>query len=102
MRAYHCSRALAVQVEVAHVERAHGAIEFFARTGVDCAGQAELGVVRDFESMIEVARLDHYEHWTKDLFLLERGLRRDVGNHGRLNKIAFAVAGFGITRAAGD
>src|SRR5258706_9570784 len=52
--------------------------------------------------MIEVARLDHYEHWTKDLFLLERGLRRDVGNHGRLNKVAFAVAGFGIARAAGD
>src|SRR5216683_1759541 len=43
MRAYHRSRALAIQVEVAYVELAHGAIEFLARTGVDGAGQTELG-----------------------------------------------------------
>src|ERR1019366_893683 len=56
VRAHHRSRALAVQVEVADVELAHGAVEFLARAGVDGAGQAELGVIGDFEGMVEVAR----------------------------------------------
>jgi hypothetical protein len=57
MRAYHRSRALAVEVEIADVEFADGAIEFVARTGIDCAGQSELGVVGDFQRVVEVARL---------------------------------------------
>src|ERR1700694_3434842 len=52
--------------------------------------------------MIEVARLDHHQHWAKDFFLLERGLRRDVGNHRGLDEIALAIAGFGVARAAGE
>src|SRR5580658_3172887 len=100
MRAYHRSGALAVQIEIADVELAHGAIEFLARTGIDGAGQSELGVVGDFKGLIEVARLDHHQHRAENLFLLERRLRRNVGNHGRLNEIAFAR--LSVTRAACD
>src|SRR6202035_4733553 len=102
MRAHHRTRALAVQVEVADVELAYGAIQFLARTGVDCAGQAKLGVVRDFERLIEVARLDHHQHRAKDFFLLERGFRRNVGNDRGLNKVAVFFTRAGVTRAAGD
>src|ERR1700690_91836 len=63
VRAYHRSRAFAVQVEVAYMKLAHGAVEFLARTGVDGTGESELGVVGDFEGVIEVARLDHYQRW---------------------------------------
>jgi len=82
VRAHHRSRTLAVQVEVADVELAHGAIQFLARTGVDGAGQTELGIVGDFEGVIEIARLDDDQHRAEDLFLLERRLRGDIGEHG--------------------
>src|ERR1035437_9309924 len=100
MRAHHRSGAFAVQVEIAYVELAPGAVEFLARTGVDGAGKSELSVVGDFEGVIEVARLDHHQHWAENLFLLERRLRRDVGDHRGLNEVSFAS--FGVARAAGD
>src|SRR5258708_40199869 len=102
MRAYHRSRAFAVQVEVAYVELAHSAIEFLARAGVNGTGQTKLGVVGDFERMIEVARFDHHQHWAKDFFLLERRLRWDVGNHRGLNKVAVFITRAGVARATGE
>ena len=77
MRADHRSGALAVDVEVADVELADRAIDLVARVGVDRAGQAELGVVGDFERVVEAAGLDHGQHGAKDFFLLELRLRRE-------------------------
>src|SRR5208282_6236083 len=100
MRAYHRSRAFAVQVEIADVELAHRAVEFLPRTGVHRARQSELGVVGDFEGVVEIARLDHNQHRAENFFLLQRRLRLNVGNHGGLNEIS--LAGTGIARAPGD
>src|SRR5208283_4199529 len=100
MGSYHRSRALAVEVEIAYVELAHGAIELLARTGIDRAGQAKLGVIGDLQGVIEVARFDHHQHRPKDFFLLELRLRRNVSNYGGLNEITFSS--FRVARAAGD
>ena len=54
MRADHRAGALAVDVQVADVELADGAVDLVARLGVDRAGQAELGVVGDLERVVEV------------------------------------------------
>src|SRR6476646_1022837 len=59
MRADHRASALAVDVQVADVEFADGAFDLVTRTGVDRARETELGVVRDFERVVEAARLDH-------------------------------------------
>src|SRR4051812_21568085 len=53
MRADHGSRALAVDVEVSHVEVALGTVDLVLRTGVDRAGETELGVVRDGQRVFE-------------------------------------------------
>src|SRR5438874_7089926 len=94
MRTYDRSRALAVDVQVADVELLHGAFNLRARTGVDGAGQAKLGIVGDLERMIVVPGLDHCQYRPENLFLFELGFRLDVGNHGRLDKVA--LAGLGI------
>ena len=47
-----------------------GAVNLVARLGVDGAGQAELGVVGDFERVVEAAGFDHGQHRAEDLFLL--------------------------------
>ena len=68
---YHGAGAFAVDVEIAHVEVAAGAVDLVAGLGVDCAGEAELGVVGDFEGVIEAAGFDDGENWSEDFFLLE-------------------------------
>src|SRR5271165_506375 len=70
MRAHHRSGALAVDVEVADVELANGAVNFVARLGVDGASQAELGIVGNFERVIEAVGFDHGEYGAEDFFLL--------------------------------
>ena len=57
VRAHHRARALAVDVEVAHVEVAPGAVDLVARFGIDGARETELGVVGDFEGVIEACLL---------------------------------------------
>ena len=52
------------------MEFADGAVDFVARLGVDGTGQAELGVVGDFERMVEAAGFDDGEDGAKDFFLL--------------------------------
>ena len=54
MRAHHRAGAFAIDVEIADVELAHGAVDLVLRAGVDGAGQSELGVVGDFQRMIEI------------------------------------------------
>ncbi len=47
----HGSGAFAVDVEIAYVELAFGAVDLVAGFGIDGAGQAELGVVGDFQAL---------------------------------------------------
>src|SRR3984957_10303097 len=90
MRAHHGAGALAVDVQVTDMELLNGAIDLVTRLGIDGARQAELGVVRDFECLIEATGLNHREHRSEDFFLLEFGFCRNVGNHRGTDKVAFA------------
>jgi hypothetical protein len=91
MRAHHGAGALAIDVEVADEEFGGGAFRIFRLiVGVDRAGQPVLGVVGQFQRMIEVRALRHRQHRAEDLFLENARLRIDVGNHGRLDEIAVA------------
>src|SRR5579864_6458525 len=100
MRADHGASALAVDIQVADVEFADGAIDLVARLGVDRASEAEFGIVGDFEGVVEAASLDDREYRAEDFFLLKLGFRRNVGDDSRLDEVAFA--GFRIALAAGD
>jgi hypothetical protein len=82
MSAHHGPGALAVDVEIADVKVAGGTVDFVARFGIDGAGQAELSVVGDFESVIEPAGFDDGQHWAENFFLLELRFRGDVGEDG--------------------
>ncbi len=73
MRANHGSRALAIEVEVADVEIAAGAVDAFTGGGEECAGEPVFRVVRDVESVVEVFRFDKREDRAKDFFLCETG-----------------------------
>src|SRR5579862_2480761 len=100
MGADHGSGAFAVDVEVSYVEFADGAIDLVARFGVDGAGQAELGVVGDFQRVVEAAGFNYCQHGAEDFFLFEFRLWRNVGEYRRLEEVAFAH--FSDALAAGD
>src|SRR5260370_9764741 len=53
MRTDHGARTFAVDVQVANLEFADGAIDLVARAGVNGSGQAELGVIPDFQRVVE-------------------------------------------------
>jgi hypothetical protein len=71
MRPDNCASALAVDVKIANVEVAHRAVNFVFRLRIDAAGETEFGIVGDFQSVIEITRLDHRQDWTKNFFLLQ-------------------------------
>jgi len=82
------------------MEVADGAFDFVARLAVNGAGEAELGVVGDFESVIEAVGFDDGEDRSEDFFLLEFGFGRDVGDHRGADVVTFSS--FGGARAAGE
>src|SRR5438309_11320151 len=100
MRPHHRARALAIDVQVADVELAAGALDLVPRARVDSAREAELGVVGNFKRVVEAARFDDREHRAEDLFLLELGIRWDVRENRGLDEVPFA--GFGGALAAGE
>ncbi len=63
---------------------------FSRRFGVNRAGEAEFGVIRDFESVIEILRLDHRQQRTENLFLLELRFGGNIGNDRGLQKVSFS------------
>src|SRR5438876_504159 len=100
MRADDGSRTLAVYIQVANVEFAHGAFNLVARAGVDSARKAKLRVIGNFERVIVISGFDHRQHRSEDFFLLELRLGLDVRNDRRLDEVA--VAGTGVAGATGD
>src|SRR5215472_10107809 len=82
---HHGSRALAVEIKVAHVELRSRTFELFPRCGIDRAGKPKFRVVGDLQRLLVVSRLDHSQHRPEDLFLGDARRRRDVGNHRGLD-----------------
>ena len=86
MRADHRAGAFAIQIEIANVE---GFLRFFEFRGifrVDAAGQSELGVVGDFEGVVEVPRFDHRQHRAENFFLGDARLGIDVSDDRGLRR----------------
>src|SRR5262249_6145241 len=90
MCADHGAGAFAVEIEIARLEFIARALQLFARTGVNGAGQPELGVVGDVERVIEIARLDYGQHRPEDLFLSQPRGGSDVSNDSGLDEVALA------------
>src|SRR6185437_12687468 len=88
MRADHGAGALAVEVEIAHLEGASGVVEFAAVRGVDRAGETVLGVVRDVERFFVIFYTNDGEHRAKDFFLRDARGGRDIRYDGGLDVVA--------------
>jgi len=77
MRADHRRQvAFAVQIEIADVKGLFGLADFFGIFGIDGAGQAEFGVVGDFQGVVVVFCLITARTGPKNFFL---GARRALG-----------------------
>src|SRR5690242_10206324 len=83
------SGALAVQVEVADEELFLRAPELLLVVGEHRAGQAVLSAVRDPQSIIEVLRFRDGEDRSENLFLRDRGVRRNIDDDRGLDEKAF-------------
>ena len=71
MRTHDGASALAIDVQIADMELAHGALDLVARLGVHRTRQAELRIIGNFQRVVVIPRLDHHQHRSKDFFLLE-------------------------------
>ena len=100
MRTNHRSRAFAIDVQIADVEVADGAVDLVARLRVDRASKAELGVVGDFECVIESARLNDRQYGSENFLLLEFRFWRECLRIPWADEITFS--GFGGALAAGE
>src|SRR5579884_1180887 len=80
MRPDHCSRTLAIDVEISYMEVALGSFNFLARRGVDRAGESVLGVVGDRERIFEVAGFAYRQYRTEDFLLRDPRLRVHIGD----------------------
>src|SRR3989338_8120269 len=78
---------LPVDVEIADVERLLRLFHPLPVFRPHSACQTEFGVVRDLEGLIEIIRLDDSEYGTEDLFLSNRRLGTDIGDHRRTDEI---------------
>src|SRR6185437_159622 len=86
------------EIQIAGMEVSTRTLQLVTRAGVNSAGKAELSVVGDIERVIKIARLDYRQHRPKNFFLRQTGVRRDIGDDGWLNVIAFS--GLSCTAAA--
>ena len=76
MRGHRRARALAIDIEVADVELADSAGNLLLRFCVHCAREPELGIVGNFQRMVEIPGLSNSQDGAEDLFLLEFRFRR--------------------------
>src|SRR5712692_4163863 len=58
----HGAGALAIEVEIADVERVGGLFELFRVARIDRASEAELGVIGDLERVVKIFRRNHGEN----------------------------------------
>src|SRR5690242_278809 len=90
MRANNRSRALAIEVEIAHVELTPRPFQLLARSGVHRARKPEFRVVGNLQRVIVVARFNHRQNRPEDFFLGDSCRRSYISNYGWLNVIAVA------------
>src|SRR5438270_8042648 len=90
MRADDCTGAFAVDVEITDVELAHCHFNLVARSGINRTSQAELGIVRDIERLLKVARFNYRQYRTENFLLLELRFRLNICDYGWLDEITFA------------
>jgi len=90
VRADHSAGAFAVDVQVADVKGVFGFFDPVAVPGPHRAGEAVFSGIGDGQSLVEMFRLDHRQHRSKDLLLIQAGAGLDVGKDGGLYKIAVA------------
>src|SRR6185369_11392239 len=85
--------ALTIQIQVPDMKLFARAIQLRFVSAVNRACQTKLRVVRDLERVVVVLGLDDREHWSKDLFLLDRRARLDVRDDSRLDEEALLAIG---------
>src|SRR4051794_16711607 len=90
MRADNCAGALAINVEITDVELAHCHFNLVARSGITRTGQAKLGIFRDIERLLKVARFNYRQYRTENFLLLELRFRLNICDYGWLDEITFA------------
>src|SRR5215213_811375 len=78
--------ALPVQIEIADMKLSARAMELCFISAVNRTRQTKLRIVRDFQCIVVVLCLDHREHWSKNLFLLDRRTWLHVRDYSRLDK----------------
>src|SRR6266404_5633847 len=88
MRPHHCAGALPIQVQIADVKRLFGFLDFFRILRVHRAGQSKLRIVRNFQRLVVIFRLDHRQHRAKHFFLRQPRMRIHIGNNRRLEEEA--------------
>src|SRR5688572_3053332 len=82
MYANHGTSTLPVQIQIAYVEVLTRALETIFILRVHSAGQTVLGVVRNTQRILVVARLDEGEHRTESLFLRDLRIGFYIGDDG--------------------
>src|SRR5713226_5124217 len=86
MRPHHCAGALPIQVQIAHVKRLFGFLDFLRILRVHRAGQSKLRIVRNFQRLVVSFRLDHRQHRAKHFFLRQPRMGIHVPNNRRLEE----------------
>src|SRR6267154_3003377 len=84
--------AFTIQIKIADMKFAAGALKLNLVSRVHCARQAELSVVGYSQRVVVVIGFDHRQHGSKYLFLLDGPAGLHVRNHRRVDeKSSFAI-----------
>jgi len=74
------------------VKRLFGLFDFFRILRVHRAGQAKFRIVRDFQCLVVILRLDHREHGSEHFLLEDAHVGCHIREHRWLDEIAVVVA----------
>src|SRR5689334_515238 len=98
MHAHKRAGALPIQIKIPDVKLLARALQLRFVSAVNGARQTKLRVVRDLQRIVIILRLDHGEHWAKNLFLLDRVAWLHVGDYSRFDEEPL----FAVRSAAGN
>src|SRR5690348_9883012 len=97
MHSHQRAGALAVDIEVSHMEFAHRAGNAVAVSREERTCQPILGIVRNGEGIVKVTRPNNRQYRTKYLFLRQARGRRHICDDRRLDEVAL-LCGWLATR----
>ena len=78
--------AFAIQIKISDMKLSTRSLQFRFVRAVNRASQTKLRIVRDVQRIVVILSLDDRQHWSKDLFLLDRVRPVYVSDHGRLDE----------------